>query len=162
MNVPHPKSTVSLTDAARRSWDAVVIGAGPAGALAARQAASAGQRTLLIDRSSFPRWKVCGCCVNGAAQQALQAVELDGLPDQLGARPLDRWQVLAPKSSFACPLPGGLALSREALDAALGEAGVELDAVLLIEVPDDLIVQRITGRRMDPETNAIYHMEFNK
>lgn len=49
----------------------------------------------------------------------------------------------------------------EALDAALSEAGVELDAVLLIEVPDDLIVQRITGRRMDPETNDIYHMEFN-
>lgn len=49
----------------------------------------------------------------------------------------------------------------EALDTALGKAGVELDAVLLIEVPDDLIVKRITGRRMDPETNAIYHMEFN-
>jgi adenylate kinase len=49
----------------------------------------------------------------------------------------------------------------EALDAALVEAGVELDAVLLIEVPDDLIVKRITGRRMDPETSAIYHMEFN-
>lgn len=49
----------------------------------------------------------------------------------------------------------------EALDTALSEADVELDAVLLIEVPDDLIVKRITGRRMDPETNAIYHMEFN-
>jgi adenylate kinase len=49
----------------------------------------------------------------------------------------------------------------EALDKAMEEAGVQLDAVLLIEVPDDLIVERITGRRMDPETNAIYHLKFN-
>jgi len=49
----------------------------------------------------------------------------------------------------------------EALDKAMGDAGVELDAVLLIEVPDDLIVERITGRRMDPETNTIYHLKFS-
>lgn len=49
----------------------------------------------------------------------------------------------------------------EALDVALDEAGVSLDAVVLIEVPDELIVERITGRRSDPETGAIYHMKFN-
>jgi len=49
----------------------------------------------------------------------------------------------------------------EALDAALAAAGLALDAVVLIEVPDALIVQRITGRRSDPETGAIYHLEFN-
>jgi adenylate kinase len=49
----------------------------------------------------------------------------------------------------------------EALDTALTEAGVALDAVVLIEVPDERIVARITGRRSDPETGAIYHMEFN-
>ncbi len=49
----------------------------------------------------------------------------------------------------------------EALDAALAKAGVDLDAVLLIEVPDDLILERITGRRSDPQTGAIYHMKFN-
>jgi len=48
----------------------------------------------------------------------------------------------------------------KALDEAMAGAGVELDAVLLIEVPDDLIVERITGRRMDPETNTIYHLKF--
>lgn len=48
-----------------------------------------------------------------------------------------------------------------ALDAALTAAGVELDVVLLIEVPDELIVERITGRRSDPETGAIYHLTFN-
>lgn len=133
MNVPHPKATVSLSDAVHRCWDVVVIGAGPAGALAAHQAASAGQCTLLIDKSSFPRWKVCGCCLNGAGQQALRAVELHGLPDELNARPLHRWQVLTAKSTFGCPLPGGLALSREALDAALIQQAVEAGADFLPE-----------------------------
>jgi adenylate kinase len=49
----------------------------------------------------------------------------------------------------------------EALDAALAAAGVALDVVLLIEVPDDLILERITGRRSDPKTGAIYHVKFN-
>ncbi len=49
----------------------------------------------------------------------------------------------------------------EALDQAMSEAGVALSAVVLIEVPDELIVQRITGRRSDPETGAIYHLEFH-
>lgn len=49
----------------------------------------------------------------------------------------------------------------EALDRALAAAGVALDAVVLIEVDDSLIVERITGRRSDPETGAIYHLKFN-
>lgn len=49
----------------------------------------------------------------------------------------------------------------EALDTALAQANVSLDAVVLIEVPDELIVERITGRRSDPETGAIYHLKFN-
>jgi adenylate kinase len=48
----------------------------------------------------------------------------------------------------------------EALDRALAAAGVNLDVVLLIEVPDELIVERITGRRQDPETGEIYHLKF--
>ena len=49
----------------------------------------------------------------------------------------------------------------EALDVALANAGVRLDAVVLIEVADGLILDRITGRRSDPETGAIYHLKFN-
>lgn len=49
----------------------------------------------------------------------------------------------------------------EALDEALRKADVALDAVVLIEVPDELIVERITGRRSDPETGEIYHLKFN-
>ena len=48
----------------------------------------------------------------------------------------------------------------EALDVELQKAGVALDVVLQIEVPDDLIVERITGRRLDPDTGDIYHVKF--
>jgi len=37
----------------------------------------------------------------------------------------------------------------------------EVSAVVSIEVPDDSIVERIVGRRMDPETGEIYHIRFN-
>lgn len=49
----------------------------------------------------------------------------------------------------------------EALDAEMKRAAVALDVVLFIEVPDELIIERITGRRMDPETGDIYHVKFN-
>ncbi|MBV70438.1 MAG: adenylate kinase [Myxococcales bacterium] len=49
----------------------------------------------------------------------------------------------------------------EALEAALVDAGIKLDAVILIQVDDSLIIERITGRRTDPETGAIYHMTFS-
>lgn len=49
----------------------------------------------------------------------------------------------------------------EALDAAMRAAGVELDAVVLIEVPDALLQERAVGRRSDPETGAIYHLQYN-
>ena len=49
----------------------------------------------------------------------------------------------------------------EALDKAMTKAGVNLDAVVLIEVPDELIIERTTGRRSDPKTGAIYHIKYN-
>ena len=49
----------------------------------------------------------------------------------------------------------------EALDAAMHKAGVDLDAVVLIEVPDQLLEERAVGRRSDPETGTIYHIKYN-
>ena len=49
----------------------------------------------------------------------------------------------------------------EALDRAMHDAGVELDAVVLIEVPDPLLEERAVGRRSDPVTGAIYHLKYN-
>jgi adenylate kinase len=49
----------------------------------------------------------------------------------------------------------------EALDEAMRQAGVALDAVILLEVPDALLEERACGRRTDPETGTIYHLKYN-
>ncbi|NEU55856.1 adenylate kinase [Halorussus sp. MSC15.2] len=37
----------------------------------------------------------------------------------------------------------------------------DLDAVLYLDVDEDVLVERLTGRRLDPETGDIYHVEFD-
>ncbi|HEY7428386.1 MAG TPA: FAD-dependent oxidoreductase, partial [Gemmataceae bacterium] len=69
-------ATTGLEEASRRTWDVVVVGAGPAGAMAAHELARRGCAVLLVDRAAFPRWKVCGCCLNGHALVTLQAAGL--------------------------------------------------------------------------------------
>ena len=52
-------------------WDVVVIGAGPAGATAARVAAEAGASTLLLEKATLPRRKTCGGGLIGLSLGAL-------------------------------------------------------------------------------------------
>lgn len=47
----------------KHDWDVVVVGAGPAGATAARACALAGLKTLLLEKESLPRYKPCGGCL---------------------------------------------------------------------------------------------------
>jgi len=49
----------------------------------------------------------------------------------------------------------------EALDGMLAKAGRKLNHVLLLEVDDAVLVERITGRRSDPDTGNVYHIKFN-
>jgi len=44
---------------------------------------------------------------------------------------------------------------------AMTAAGVEIDAVVEIQVPDEELVQRITGRRVHPGSGRIYHLIYN-
>ncbi|MEH0846106.1 geranylgeranyl reductase family protein [Micromonospora sp. CPCC 205711] len=52
-------------------WDLVVVGAGPAGLAAARVAAAAGVRTLVLDRTTHPRYKTCGGGLIGTSLSAV-------------------------------------------------------------------------------------------
>lgn len=45
---------------------------------------------------------------------------------------------------------------------ALDEMGIEIDCVLSIEVPDEKIVTRMSGRRVCPSCGASYHTEYKK
>lgn len=44
---------------------------------------------------------------------------------------------------------------------AMREAGVSIDAVVEIAVPDDEIVARLSGRRSHPGSGRVYHVRFN-
>jgi flavin-dependent dehydrogenase len=113
------------------TWDALVVGAGPAGSLAARQLAAAGARTLLVDIKTFPRAKVCGACLNGHALSVLEAVGLDRLAIGLGAIPLEELQLHLAGRTARLPLPSGAVLSRTRLDAALVQAAQQAGARFL-------------------------------
>eukprot|EP01064_Diplonema_japonicum_P039278 TRINITY_DN9804_c0_g3_i1.p1 TRINITY_DN9804_c0_g3~~TRINITY_DN9804_c0_g3_i1.p1 ORF type:complete len:320 (+),score=44.82 TRINITY_DN9804_c0_g3_i1:85-1044(+) len=43
---------------------------------------------------------------------------------------------------------------------AMIKEGIVSDGIVLLNVPDDVVSQRITGRRTDPETGAVYHLTF--
>ena len=47
----------------------------------------------------------------------------------------------------------------EALDTALEGLGTKLDRVLLLEVPKDVLIPRLAGRRVCRSCNASYHVE---
>jgi len=44
---------------------------------------------------------------------------------------------------------------------AMKAAGVRLDAVLEIDVPDAAIIERMSGRRVHPGSGRTYHVKFN-
>lgn len=52
-------------------------------------------------------------------------------------------------------------LQAEALDIFLIERGESIDTALLIEVPKEFILERMTGRRVCPSCGASYHIKFN-
>ena len=53
-------------------------------------------------------------------------------------------------------------LSRTQAQAqALAEAGITADCFIFLNVPDEVLVERVVGRRTDPETGKIYHMTFS-
>ncbi|MGW0660790.1 geranylgeranyl reductase family protein [Streptodolium elevatio] len=54
-----------------RTWDVVVVGAGPAGASAALAAAEAGRTVLLVEKAALPRYKTCGGGIIGPSAGAL-------------------------------------------------------------------------------------------
>ena len=49
----------------------------------------------------------------------------------------------------------------EALNSFLVERNEQLDTALLIKVPNEFILERMTGRRVCPSCGASYHVKFN-
>jgi flavin-dependent dehydrogenase len=125
--------TLSIEAAGERTWDAVVVGAGPAGGLAARQLAAGGADVLLVEKKAVPRLKVCGACLNGRALGVLGSVGLEGLVERGGGIDLKEWQICFHGRLARFPLPRGKALGRDRLDSAVVEAAIAAGARFLPE-----------------------------
>jgi flavin-dependent dehydrogenase len=125
---------LAIPDWRLADWDAIVIGAGPAGAILSRRLALAGARVLLVDKKAFPRAKVCGACLNPDALSELGGEGLATLVDNEGGIPLTAFQVGLGRRIARFSLPQGRALSRERFDNALVTEAVDAGALFVPEV----------------------------
>ncbi|WP_165245445.1 NAD(P)/FAD-dependent oxidoreductase [Paludisphaera soli] len=120
-----------MTEGEAGSYDVLVVGAGPAGSMSARELARRGARVLLVDRAEFPRPKVCGCCLNPRALATLDRAGLGRLATRLGAVELTAMELATEGRRASIARPLGVALSRDALDSALIDAAREAGAEFL-------------------------------
>ena len=112
----------------RSTWDVIVVGAGPAGGIAAHVLAGRGMRVLLVDRAQFPREKACGDALAPEAVQVLQKVNL--------AQSIQPWAFATPgytmvspagsSADIACPMT---LIRRRILDALVAGSAVANGAV---------------------------------
>jgi adenylate kinase len=95
-----------------------------------------------------------------AAKQVMDAGQLVSDEIVLG---LVREALSAPEARAGAVFDGypRNAAQAEALDGLLGELGRKIDAVLHLVVPEDVIVERMSGRRTDPQTGVVYHVVHN-
>ena len=122
-------------------WDVAVIGAGPAGAAAARVAAAAGSRVIMLERFRLPRYKTCG---GGLIERALRAVPAEvRVPVKARAATLTfsmrgRLERTRAASGTVISL-----VQRDEFDAALVDAAVAAGAA----VWDGTVVTGLAGER---------------
>ena len=132
-------------------WDAVVVGAGPAGAASALLLARAGARVLLLDRARFPRDKPCSEYLSPATTAILERLGggiLDAVEGAAHAK-LYGMKVVAPSGAAMCgrfvdaPRPYSFALPRTTFDtilvAAAARAGAQVSEGTTVE---DLVWDR--------------------
>jgi menaquinone-9 beta-reductase len=137
-------------------WDAVVVGAGPAGAASALLLARAGARVLLLDRARFPRDKPCSEYLSPATTAILARLGggiLDAVEGAAHAK-LYGMKVVAPSGAAMCgrfvdaPRPYSFALPRTTFDTILVAAAARAGAVVRQGVMvDDLVLNGRGGSR---------------
>ena len=139
---------------AGESADVIVVGAGPAGSTAAYHLASAGLDVLLLEKTSFPREKVCGDGLTPRAVRSLVAMGIDtsteagwlhnkGLRIYGGGLKLELpWPELASYPNY------GLVRKRLDFDQLLADQAVKAGARLRP-------LTTVTGPLLDDRTNRI-------
>lgn len=111
----------------RESFDAVVVGAGPAGSAAATAIARRGHSVLLLEKDQFPRDKVCGELLSAEAGPALDRLEASAeiarvLPERITHGAV--YPAGGPVVPFDLPAPA-LGISRRVLDTVLARRSAD-------------------------------------
>jgi len=137
-------------------YDAIVVGAGPAGAAAARFLADGGASVALVDAAKFPRHKPCAGWISRKAVEAYRFV--DAARRQVKAAPFRRLEFHAPDTARSAEHTSrshlGYVADRDAFDAALvgaaEAAGAETvlgRAVTQVEAGEDGVAVALKGGR---------------
>jgi geranylgeranyl reductase family protein len=82
-------------------YDAVIVGAGPAGSTAALYAARHGLRVLLVDKAEFPRDKICGDAISGRSLEFLEELDLRETLERGPHARIDAIAFSSPNGAFA-------------------------------------------------------------
>ncbi len=122
--------------------DVLIVGAGPAGSVAALVLARAGVRVRLLDRARFPRDKLCGDTLNPGTLSILDRLGIAG-PVRRRALAITGMDVTGPRgATVSADYPHGLrgaALTRRDLDVMLVEAatgaGARFDSGIIVRAP---------------------------
>jgi flavin-dependent dehydrogenase len=149
-----------MQEAMSTRFDAIVVGAGPAGSTVAIQLARAGWAVALIERQRFPRRKVCGECIAASNLPLLETLGIAEAFDALAGADLRQVSLLRGDSAVTADLPSadherypwGRALGREALDSLLLEQARAAGAVVF----QPCAVQAILG------TAGAWHCEVRQ
>ena len=120
-------------------FDALIVGAGPAGATAAIVLARAGWSVALVEKQDFPRRKVCGECIAASNLPLIAALGLGDAFDAAAGPALHQValmrggdQVLADLPAAAhAQYPYGRALGRATFDTLLRDQALALGVTVL-------------------------------
>ncbi len=98
-----------------------IIGAGPAGCVAAALLARGGVEVTLVEQHRFPRDKVCGECLSAMGIETLTRAKLNDVIQRLGPSRMSRAVVVSPDGfESSLQLPAEMwGISRQAMDNAL-------------------------------------------
>lgn len=121
------------------SFDALIIGAGPAGSTAATWLARAGWAVALVEKHAFPRRKVCGECLAASNLPLLHALGVGAAFEAQAGPALQHVSLLCGEERVTAELPPaddhrqpwGRALGRDTLDALLLARAQEAGATVL-------------------------------
>ena len=131
-------------------YDAVIVGAGPAGSAAARLLAEAGWSVALVEKAEFPRRKVCGEFISATTMPVLKACGVAVPFIAAAGPPVTRVGVYAGNAMLSAPREQvwGRALGREHLDVMLRDAAVAAGATLFQPAEVTAVDARGDGYRL--------------